>query len=112
MSYEEALAIRNEIGEKGTAAESRLALATVSLEEGRPAEAEGPAHEAVYQFRSLKISASFLGWAPGTTLQVPRSGLRAGMRLKGGNRVTVEKRSAPRSRVGKGTSTSRALGEA
>ena len=52
--YEEALAIRNEIGEKGTTAESRLALATVSLEEGRPAEAEGPAGEAAEQFREQK----------------------------------------------------------
>ena len=48
--HEEALAIRNATGEIRTAAESRLALATLSIEEGRPADAERLARQAAQVF--------------------------------------------------------------
>jgi tetratricopeptide (TPR) repeat protein len=54
-SQEEALAIREKLGEKGSIAESRLALAALSLEEGRPADAEVGAREAAAEFQTEKI---------------------------------------------------------
>ena len=52
-SYEEALAIRESIGEP--TAETRLALAAVSLDEARPADSEANAHTAAEEFRAKKI---------------------------------------------------------
>jgi tetratricopeptide (TPR) repeat protein len=49
-SYEEALALRKEIGEKGGVADSRLTLASLSIEEGHPADAESPARDAAQEF--------------------------------------------------------------
>jgi tetratricopeptide (TPR) repeat protein len=49
-AHEEALALRTELGELGAAAESRLALATIAVLEGRPAEAESPARRAAREF--------------------------------------------------------------
>ncbi len=54
--HEEALSIRNQLGHKGVATETRLHLADLSIEEGRPAEAEAPAREAIEYFRSQKLS--------------------------------------------------------
>jgi tetratricopeptide (TPR) repeat protein len=48
--HNDALAIRNALGEKGTAAESRSALAVIALEEGRAADAERLATEAAAVF--------------------------------------------------------------
>ena len=52
---EEALAVRQKLGEKGSIAESRLAIAALLLEEGKPAEAEAGAHEAAAEFQAEKI---------------------------------------------------------
>jgi hypothetical protein len=49
---EEALAIRNKIGEKHNAAQSMLGLAALRLEEGNPAEAEALAVQATEQLKS------------------------------------------------------------
>lgn len=54
-SQEEALAMRQKLGERGSIAESRLALARLSLEEGRPADAEAGAHEAAAEFQAEKV---------------------------------------------------------
>jgi tetratricopeptide (TPR) repeat protein len=51
-AFEQSFAIRNELGEKQTAAESRTYLAEESLEEGHAAEAEKSAGEAMTEFRS------------------------------------------------------------
>jgi hypothetical protein len=48
--HNDALAIRTKLGERGTAAESRSALAILALEEGRAAEAEKLAGEAITVF--------------------------------------------------------------
>jgi hypothetical protein len=48
--HQDALGIRTALGEKGTAAESRSAQATITLEEGRAAEAEALASEAAKVF--------------------------------------------------------------
>lgn len=48
---EESLKIRTGLREKGSIMDSRLALAILSLEEGHPAAAEGPAREAAEEFR-------------------------------------------------------------
>jgi eukaryotic-like serine/threonine-protein kinase len=47
---ERALALRKELGEEGLAIENRLALAVLSIEQGRPADAEAPAREAAEGF--------------------------------------------------------------
>jgi len=52
----ESLDLRTKLGEKGTAAESRLALAFIDLEEGRPAEAERLAREAYEVFEAQKAA--------------------------------------------------------
>jgi hypothetical protein len=44
--YEDALALRNELGEKDNIAASRVAIAELAIEEGHPDAAEGPAREA------------------------------------------------------------------
>ena len=54
--HAEALAIRTELGEKGTAAESWIGLAVVALEEGRPAEAERHARDAAGEFHRERQS--------------------------------------------------------
>ena len=48
--HQEALDMRTALGEKGTAAESRAALAVLALEEGQPANAEALAREAIAVF--------------------------------------------------------------
>ena len=48
--HQDALAVRTELGEKGTAAESRAALAALALEEGRAADAERLARDAIGTF--------------------------------------------------------------
>src|SRR5439155_17250329 len=53
---EEALTIQNEIGEKGRAAETRIALATVLIEEGQVARAETLAREAAEEFQIEKVN--------------------------------------------------------
>jgi serine/threonine protein kinase/tetratricopeptide (TPR) repeat protein len=49
--YEEALALRNELGEKDNVAATRVAIGELAIEEGHPAAAEGPAHEARDEFQ-------------------------------------------------------------
>jgi eukaryotic-like serine/threonine-protein kinase len=50
----QSLELRSQLGERGTAAESRIALAMLDLDEGRAAEAEGRAREAYTVFESQK----------------------------------------------------------
>lgn len=54
--HEEALAIREELGVKLDAAESRVSLAEVSLEEGRGAEVEGVIRDAAEEFAAQKAA--------------------------------------------------------
>jgi len=54
QKQEEALAIRTRIGEKHNAAASGIYLAQLSLEEGKPAEAEKQARDAAEEFRMEK----------------------------------------------------------
>jgi hypothetical protein len=49
--HQQALALRDEIGEAGTAAESRLALAVLSIDESHPADAQSLAQQAAEEFR-------------------------------------------------------------
>ncbi len=60
--YQEALALREAMGEKVNAASTRVALAGLSVDEGRPSEAEAPAREAAEQF-SKGALAREEGWA-------------------------------------------------
>jgi tetratricopeptide (TPR) repeat protein len=53
-NYEEALAMRKAIGEKGEMASSWVSLATLSIEEGHAPAAEQPAREAAEEFRNEK----------------------------------------------------------
>jgi serine/threonine protein kinase/tetratricopeptide (TPR) repeat protein len=48
-AHEEALAIRNKIGEKVTVGDSLLALSALSIEEGHPVDAEQPARQSIQQ---------------------------------------------------------------
>jgi tetratricopeptide (TPR) repeat protein len=54
--HEEALGLRDQIGEAGTAAESRLALAELSIEQGRQGEAQAMAQTAADEFRKERES--------------------------------------------------------
>ncbi|MFI5058330.1 MAG: tetratricopeptide repeat protein [Candidatus Acidiferrales bacterium] len=54
--YEESLATRKAIGDEGGVLDCRLALATLSIEEGDPAAAESTAREAAAKFRKDKAS--------------------------------------------------------
>ncbi len=54
-TLEQALAMRQRLGEKQSIAESRLALARVSLEEGRAVEAESAAREAASEFKAENV---------------------------------------------------------
>ena len=56
--HEEALAITNQLGEKGASAEIRVALAQLAIEGGRPAVAEAPARDAAEEFRQEKATDS------------------------------------------------------
>jgi serine/threonine protein kinase/Tfp pilus assembly protein PilF len=47
---EKALALRKELGETGPAIENQLALAVLAIEQGHPADAEGPARDAAEGF--------------------------------------------------------------
>jgi ATP/maltotriose-dependent transcriptional regulator MalT len=49
-SYEESLALRNQVGEKQTVAETEVALAQISIEENHPAEAEAAMRKCTEQF--------------------------------------------------------------
>jgi ATP/maltotriose-dependent transcriptional regulator MalT len=49
--YEEALALRSQAGEKQNAAESRVSLAKVTLEEGHASEAEAPVRACIEEFK-------------------------------------------------------------
>jgi len=49
--YEEALSLRTELGEKDTIGATRVAIAELSVEEGHPDAAEGPAREARDEFQ-------------------------------------------------------------
>ena len=49
--YEEALALRNGAGEKQNAAESRVSLAKVAIEEGHASDAEAPVRASIEQFQ-------------------------------------------------------------
>jgi tetratricopeptide (TPR) repeat protein len=53
-AFEEALALEYELGSSGGVGQTRLLLARLSLEENRPAEAEGQARQAEEQFRLAK----------------------------------------------------------
>ena len=53
--HQEALAIRQQIGEKATIPESRVALAEIAVDEGRFAEGEGLARPAAEQFAAEKM---------------------------------------------------------
>jgi TolB-like protein len=52
--HEQALEIRKQLGEKGSVAESQLAVAQLALQEGLPAPAEALARDAVEEFRKEK----------------------------------------------------------
>ena len=54
--YETALNARKELGEKEATAESLLQLAALSIEDGRPGEAEAPTHQALEQFQAGKMT--------------------------------------------------------
>ena len=54
-TQEQALAMRQKLGEKQSIAESRLALARVSLEEGRNAEAESAARQAATEYQAENV---------------------------------------------------------
>jgi len=54
-TLEEALARRQKLGEKGSIAESRLALAELSLEEGRASDAETAANDVALEFQREKV---------------------------------------------------------
>jgi tetratricopeptide (TPR) repeat protein len=54
--HQEALELRTQLGEKGTAAESRVALAVVALEKGLAADAESLAREAAVVFEEQHAS--------------------------------------------------------
>ena len=49
--YEEALALRSQAGEKQTAAESRVSLAKLAIEEGHASDAEASARASKEQFQ-------------------------------------------------------------
>jgi len=49
--YEDALALRNELGEKDNIATTRIKMAELAIEEGHPDPAEGPAREARDEFQ-------------------------------------------------------------
>ena len=52
---EQALKLRNELGDQGDAADTRIALADLSIEEGHPKEAEAPLRQAISELRALKL---------------------------------------------------------
>ena len=52
----DALKLREEIGEKASAAESQVALAELEMEEGQPREAETSARRAIEEFRTEKLA--------------------------------------------------------
>jgi len=54
-TQQEALALRQKLGEKESIAESQLALALISLEEARPADAEAVIRTAVSQFHAENV---------------------------------------------------------
>src|SRR5205807_10231873 len=56
QKYEMALRIRNEIGEKPSAAENQVSLAELSVEEGHPENALAPVRDALAVFESEKLS--------------------------------------------------------
>ncbi|MEW5974199.1 MAG: tetratricopeptide repeat protein [Acidobacteriota bacterium] len=56
--HEQALELREQLGEWGTAGESRLYLANLSIEEGRPQDAERAARLATSQFRRERARSS------------------------------------------------------
>jgi eukaryotic-like serine/threonine-protein kinase len=58
--HEQALEIRNKMGEKTTAEDSLLALAQLSIAEGRPAEAEQPARQVLAQAQAEKARSNEL----------------------------------------------------
>ncbi|MGB6336447.1 MAG: tetratricopeptide repeat protein, partial [Thermoanaerobaculia bacterium] len=60
--HSEALAIRRDLGERSTAAESRLALAQLQLERGLHAEAESGSREAAEEF-TREGAADLAAWA-------------------------------------------------
>ena len=54
-TYDEALALQKEISASGDMARTRLAMAALSIDEGRPADAEQPARDAAEEFRKEKV---------------------------------------------------------
>ena len=56
--YQEAIKLRNEIGEKSGAAEVSLLLASLAIEEGHPSEGEALARKALEEFRAAKTAES------------------------------------------------------
>jgi tetratricopeptide (TPR) repeat protein len=60
--YQEALALREAMGEKVNTAFTRVALADLSVEEGRPSDAEAPARQAAEQFAKEALAREE-GWA-------------------------------------------------
>jgi len=54
--YQDALGIRNDITARGLAAQTKLALADLAIEEGRPAEAETPCRQAIEELHSEKAA--------------------------------------------------------
>jgi hypothetical protein len=55
-NYEEALALRNGLGEKDNIAATRVAMAELAIAEGHPEAAEGPAREARDEFQKAHKS--------------------------------------------------------
>jgi tetratricopeptide (TPR) repeat protein len=53
--FEEALALREELGEKVPAAETRMAIAQLSVEAGKAADAEAPIRRAIEVFKAEKV---------------------------------------------------------
>jgi len=62
--YEAALNARKELGEKEATAESLLQIAVLSIEEGRPGEAESLSRKALEQFQAEKMTSQQV-WACG-----------------------------------------------
>jgi len=56
-SYEQALNLFNSIGARRQAAETQVAMARVTVEEGRPGETRAPLHEAITEFRAAQDNA-------------------------------------------------------
>ena len=79
--YEEALSLRNELGEKATIAATQVAIARLAIEEGHPGAAERPAREARDEFQQARKNDD----------QISATAVLAGALLAGGRREDAVK---------------------